>query len=352
MADIHIFRIDHHGSLIRPAELEHARATGVSGDALREAEDDAVRSAAKLNTELRQTQLTDGQYRRDDFRDVLLASVAGFTKTDEMDADGFTVWKATGEISGRGTSVAEAEFLLGTVTEGATVRAVKISLPSPAYLAERTFDPAGPYATRKDLGLAIADVVKNEIAALFAAGVRYVQLDNPDYSAHYSGGEVGAPAPALGVLDAIEVDSAAIADLDKPEDARIGICVDWGQYAADAADEQIAFEVFDNLPFDKFSIPYFDDVFAGQNLIQFIPDGVFVGLGIVDALNPELEDVDAIMARMDQAFSLKDLDEIAISPSRGFQNAAYVAAPLTIVEQNRKLTHVETLARMCWGNEL
>lgn len=339
MADIFIFRIDHHGSLVRPLEL----ATDV---------DAAVRSAVKLGTDLRQTQLTDGQYRRDDFRSVLLDSVSGFTKTDEVDADGLAVWKASGELSGSGTAVAEGEFVLAQVTEGATVTAVKITLPSPAYLAEHTFDPEGPYATRKDLGLAIAAIVKAEIAALFAAGVRYVQLDNPDYSAHYSGGEVGAATPELGVLDAIEIDNAAIAGLDKPDDARLAICVDWGQYPADAADEQVAFEVFDSLAFDKFAIPYFDDVFAGQNLIQFIPDGVFVGLGIVDVTKPELEDVDAIMARMDQAFALKDLDEIAISPSRGFQDAAYLPAALTIAEQNRKLTHVETIARMCWGNEL
>jgi 5-methyltetrahydropteroyltriglutamate--homocysteine methyltransferase len=338
MADIFIFRIDHHGSLVRPLEL----ATDV---------DAAVRSAIKLNTELRQTQLTDGQYRREDFRSAILGSVSGFTRTDETDVDGFVVWKATGEVSGSGSAVAEAEFLLANITEGATVQAVKISLPSPAYLAGRTFDPAGPYANAKELGLAIAAIIKAEIAALFAAGVRYVQLDNPDYSAHYSGGDLGIPAPGIGVLDAIEVDTAAIDGLDRPEDSRIGICVDWGQYPADAADEQVAFEVF-SMPFDKFSIPYFSDVFAGQNLIQFIPDGVFVGLGIVDAQTPELEDVDAIMTRMDQAFALKDLDEVAVTPSRGFQNAAYVVAPISAAEQNHKLTHVETIARMCWGNEL
>lgn len=351
MADIFIFRIDHHGSLVRPIELETAQATGVTGDELRAVEDAAVRSAIKLNTELRQTQLTDGHYRRADFRDVILGSASGFTKTDERDADGLVVWKATGEVTGRGSAVAEAEFLLGNITEGATVQAVKISLPSPAYLAERTFDPTGPYASAKELGLAIAAVVKAEIAALFAAGVRYVQLDNPDYSAHYSGGDLGVPAPGIGVLDAIEIDTAAIDGLDKPEDARIGICVDWGQYPADAADEQIAFEVF-SMPFDKFSIPYFSDVFAGQQLIQFIPDGVFVGLGIVDVLTPELEDVDAIMNRMDQAFALKDLDEVAVTPSRGFQDAAYLPPPIPAEAQNRKLTHVETIARMCWGNEL
>lgn len=339
MADNYIFRIDHHGSLVRPLELE----TDV---------DAAVLSAIKLNTQLRQTELTDGQYRRDDFRSVLLDSVSGFAATHEVDADGLTVWKATGPISGSGSAVAEARFLLDHVTDGATVKAVKISLPSPAYLAEHTFAPEGPYPTRRDLGFAIAAVVKAEIAALLAAGVRYVQLDNPDYSTHYAGVEMGATAPALGVLDAIEIDNAAIDGLEKPDDARFGIVVDWGQYPAGDADEQVAFEVFSSLAFDKFTIPYFTDAFAEQKLLQFVPDGVFVGLGIVDAQTAQLEGVDAIMARMDQAFALKDLDEIAVTPSRGFQNAAYVTPPLSAAEQNAKLTHVETIARMCWGNEL
>jgi len=334
MADIHIYRIDHHGSLVRPGGLE-------------DDVDAAIDDVLFMQRKLRVTQLTDGHFRRRDFRAPILEGLGGFERTGGRDDDGFESWASTGEVGPGGSILAaEADFLDPQYAEWAR----KVSLPSPAYLASRTWQEGGPYASPVDLGHAIAASLRDEVAALLAAGVKYVQLDNPNYADHYAGD--ASRIGGIGVLDAIAIDGAVLEGIERPEGAKVGICVDWGQHPVDEADEQVAWAVFGELPYDRFLIPFFAQPFVDQQLLQFVPEGTAVALGIVDATTPELEDIDEIMSRIDAAFELKSDEEVAVAPSRGFQDAAYLPAPLTIEEQKRKITHVETIARMTWGNEL
>jgi len=334
MADIHIFRIDHHGSLIRPPELIVAREQHAAGAldlaGLRAVEDQAIRDVLLLQRKLRVTQVTDGQFRRGRVRDaaMLAAGRAGIVPEEPTTAVSF---------------VEEAAFVMGE-----TDWAVKQQLPSPAHLARQLWTEDSAHASPVALGHALAEVWREELRAMLDAGVRLVQFNNPDYAAYYAGDakEVGG----IGVLDAIAIDSAVLDGIERPEDARIAMCVDQGDHQGEV-DEQVAWEVLGELPYDRFMFAYCTDALVEQQLLQFVPEGKAAVLGIVDPLVAELEDIDAIMTRMDAAFELKGLDELAISPSRGFQHA--VGAPtLTLDEQKHKVTHVETVARMCWGNEL
>lgn len=70
----------------------------------------------------------------------------------------------------------------------------------------------------------------------------------------------------------------------------------------------------------------------------------------MDATTAAMEEIDAVMARIDAAAEVKELEDMALSPSRGFADVA--SRPLLSAEdQHRKLVQVETLARYCWGNE-
>lgn len=85
-------------------------------------------------------------------------------------------------------------------------------------------------------------------------------------------------------------------------------------------------------------------------MLKALPEDRDVCLGVVDATVPELEDIDAVLARIDTAAEYKDIEDMAVSPSRGFADVA--ARPLLGAEdQRRKLVLVETVARYCWGNE-
>lgn len=82
MADTFNYRIDHHGSLIRPATLLTARAAGDT-EALAEAELEAVKEAVAYQRRLRTTVVTDGDFPREDFRSAVFDGVSGFRRTDE-----------------------------------------------------------------------------------------------------------------------------------------------------------------------------------------------------------------------------------------------------------------------------
>ncbi|MEV6197800.1 hypothetical protein AB0M19_36020 [Streptomyces sp. NPDC051920] len=81
MADTFNYRIDHHGSLVRPAGLTNP---GEDPGAL----DDAVGEAVALQRRVRSTVVTDGGFPYEDFRGAVLGAVSGFRRTGDTGPDG------------------------------------------------------------------------------------------------------------------------------------------------------------------------------------------------------------------------------------------------------------------------
>jgi 5-methyltetrahydropteroyltriglutamate--homocysteine methyltransferase len=344
MADTYKFRIDHHGSLIRPAEVMVARQRHAAGElddaGLRTVEDQAIAAAVKLQRNLGMTAVTDGDFRRADFRGAILETVSGFRRTGETDGHGLARWTADGELKAGHPLIADDTAQLTRLT----VIAAKASLPSPAYLAARCFEGSG-WKSAAELGEALAQIIRTEIELLIERGVRLIQLNNPGYARHLfaRGGDV------LSLDEAIAVDAIAAGLAAKPEDVRIGLCPT--HRAVDAVDRAAAERLFSTLPVDRWVLPYSAGTGGEMDLLRAVPAGRDVCLGIVDPAKAELEDVDTIMDRMDVVAGLKDIEDVAVSPSAGFSDVAGRAA-IGYEDQRRKLIHVETIARMCWGNEL
>ncbi|MER5177659.1 methionine synthase II (cobalamin-independent)-like protein [Streptomyces sp. NPDC002896] len=349
MADTFNYRIDHHGSLVRPAELLAAREQFARGEideaALREAEHAAVKEAVVLQRKLRSTVVTDGDFPREDFRSAVFDGVSGFRRTEET-VDGLPSWVAESLPKAKGPLLAD---WTGTVA-GLTQIAAKASLPSPAYLAATCFEPglagsSGP-ASARELGEALAEIIQAEIELLVARGVKLIQLNNPLLLAQTS-----TEAPALGALsfeDALAVEAIAVRLDTRPEGVRIGVCPGWEAPAA--VDRAKAEQLYGAVPADRWVLPYYQDTAAEFDLLKALPEDRDVCLTVVDAAVPELEDIDAVMTRIDAAAEVKDIEDMAIAPSRGFADSA--THPLLSAEdQRRKLVLVETLARYCWGNE-
>ncbi|MFD7817393.1 methionine synthase II (cobalamin-independent)-like protein [Streptomyces sp. NPDC059785] len=351
MADTFNYRIDHHGSLVRPDSLRTARARAAAGeldaDALREAERTAVEEAVALQRKLRCTVVTDGDLPREDFRSAVLDGVSGFRRTGR-ETDGLARWVAEAPPKAEGPLVADWADLLAQLT----VIAPKVSLPSPAYLAATCFDPdlagSGGPASARELGEALAGIVHAEIGLLLARGVRLVQLNNPLLLAH-TAAEPG-PAGALSFADALAVDAAAVRLDERPEGVRIGVCPGWA--APDTVDRARAERLYAEVPADRWVLPYDRGTGAELELLRALPEDRDACLGVVGPAVPvgEDPDIDTVLARVDAAAEVKDIEDMALAPSRGFADAA--GRPLLGAEdQRRKLVLVETLARYCWGNE-
>ncbi|MFF3503999.1 methionine synthase II (cobalamin-independent)-like protein [Streptomyces sp. NPDC003247] len=341
MADTFNYRIDHHGSLVRPAELIAARAAG-DPEALRAAELKAVEEAVVLQRKLRSTVVTDGDHPREDFRSAVLDSVSGFRRTDEVDADGMVRWVAESLPKANGPLLADWAARLAEQT----VIAPKASLPSPAYLAATTFRPGLGVASARELGEALAEIVQAEIALLVSRGVRLIQLNNPLLLGQVATDPAGPGA--LSFEDALTVEALAVRLDERPEGVRIGVAPGWTAPAE--VDRARAEKLYGEVAADRWILPFDQGTPAELDLVRALPEDRDVCLGVVDATVPELEDIDTVMSRIDAVGEFKDLEDAAVSPSRGFADVA--SRPLLDAEgQRRKIVLVETIARYCWGNE-
>ncbi|MEU9517247.1 methionine synthase II (cobalamin-independent)-like protein [Streptomyces sp. NPDC048224] len=341
MADTFNYRIDHHGSLVRPAELTAARAAG-DPEGLKEAEAAAVAEAVALQRKLRSTVVTDGDYPREDFRGAVLGTVSGFRRTDQVGPDGLVGWVAESLPKTNGPLLPD----YGTRLTGLTVIAPKATLPSPAYLAATTYQEGLGVTSARELGEALAEIVRAEITLLVSQGVRLIQLNNPLLL-----DQVAADPAALGALsfeDALAVDALAVRLDERSEGVRIAVAPGWAAPAA--VDRDRAERLYTAIPADRWVLPFDQGTEAEVDLVRALPDERDFCLGVVDATRPGLEDIDTVMSRIDPLDAFKDLEDAAVAPSRGFAEVA--DRPLLSAEdQRRKLVLVETVARYCWGNE-
>jgi len=144
------FRAEHIGSLLRPPALLAARdafeAGTIDREALRAAEDEAIRGAVALQEEVGLEAVTDGEFRRHTYSDSFTTSgisgIAIATTEDEGWRKSSThghrmarrIPQVVAKIEWQGAGNARDFAFLKSVTR----RTPKITLPGPAYIHYRT----------------------------------------------------------------------------------------------------------------------------------------------------------------------------------------------------------------------
>ena len=354
------FRADHVGSLLRPASLLEARRRREAGtlgaENLRAVEDEALAAAVKGQQEAGVDVVTDGEFRRRDFRTGFVEAVDGLQmRSWDMPwhaSDGVTrlrshTWVVTGRLRQRERLAAgEAAYV-----RGLTSAPVKVTLIAPGFLADRFWQDGvteQAYSSREELAAEVAAITRAEIEALIAEGVRYVQLDNPGY-----GRFVGGHGSSDGFGLMVDTDAAAVAGLARPAGVTIGLHVCRGNQASMWMSEgdyaPIAERLFGTVQVDRFLLEYDDERAGGFGPLRYVPSGRTVVLGLVTSKSPVLEPVDELRRRVDAAAALVDLDCLALSPQCGFASVAEGGNLLTEDEQFAKLRLVAETARVIWG---
>lgn len=345
MADDFKYHIHHHASLVVPPGLAEARAAG---------DDQAVENAI-ADTLLRQRRLalaalSDGEFRRRNDLSVAYDAIEGFSEpgpsTPVADlvgpAHAAEVRVLLGTPAARGRLVPQEGAQLGALTHRATM----IALPSPGFLTALTAAPGQPAG--------FAEILRAEIIALAADGVDYVLLRNPAL-AFLLVAEGRATAEKLGIdvdktiatILETETETAAIAGLDVPENFRVGLDLTSAGKASGPWDRAAVAGFLAAQPFGRLCVDFPGDQ-AHQFPLDLVPSGLVMSLGVVDIADPRLENVDAVVDRIDEAAKTMDIDDIAISTNGGFHVVGAAAAPY----EQGKLQRVEMVARYFWGNEL
>jgi 5-methyltetrahydropteroyltriglutamate--homocysteine methyltransferase len=357
------FRADHVGSLLRPETLLAARrgreAGTVSADDLRAVEDEAIAAAVKGQVSSGIDVVTDGEFRRRDFRTGFVEAVDGLEmRTWDMPwhtSEGVTklrshTWMVTGRLGARGRLAAGETAYVQSLTSAP----VKVTLIAPGFLADRFWQDGVTdqvYSSRSELAAEVAAITRAEIEALIGEGVRYVQLDNPGYGA-FLGPHPRGSAAAFDLM--VTTDAAAVAGVERPEGVTIGLHVCRGNQASmwmtEGGYQPIAERLFSTVPVDRFLLEYDDERSGGFEPLRFVPDGTTVVLGLVSSKTPALEDAETLRRRIDEAATFVDLGLLALSPQCGFASVAEGGNHLTAEEQFAKLRLVADTARATWGS--
>ncbi|HLQ35578.1 MAG TPA: hypothetical protein VK457_23065 [Chloroflexota bacterium] len=362
------YRADQVGSLLRPAELLKARADVAEGkvdrDYLRYEEDRAILEAISLQRQIGIDVITDGEYRRGAWMTDLADSVDGFVKQSAI-----MHWKGPGggdEPSAShvvGAKLSRRKSLTGDqaafVKQHAGVHPFKITIPSPSGFMISSYRPAvsgAAYAGPADMAHDLAAIVRDEIAALIAEGVPYIQLDTPQYS--YFGDEHMQQAireaglePRQALDDCIAVDNACLAGVERAG-VTVGLHVCRGnsrsRWVAEGSYDAFAEKLFTGLEVDRFLLEYDDPARSGGfEPLRFVPEGKMVVLGLVTTKSPQLERKDELMRRIDAAAQYIPLERLALSPQCGFASVA-TGNLLDWDDQRRKLELIVEVARDVW----
>jgi 5-methyltetrahydropteroyltriglutamate--homocysteine methyltransferase len=99
---------------------------------------------------------------------------------------------------------------------------------------------------------------------------------------------------------------------------------------------------------DRFLLEYDSDRAGGFAPMRHVPRGKTVVLGLVSTKVGQMETLDALRRRVDEATRYVPQERLAISPQCGFASTA-LGNNLTMDEQRRKLELIVEAARAVWG---
>ena len=121
-----------------------------------------------------------------------------------------------------------------------------------------------------------------------------------------------------------------------------------GHYLSEGGYEPVAERYFKNTNVSHFLLEY-DTARAGDfKPLRFVPKSKGVVLGLVSTKTPELEKVDDLRRRTDEAAKFIDLERLGIGPQCGFASTAGGNA-LSEADERAKLGLVVAAARAIWG---
>jgi 5-methyltetrahydropteroyltriglutamate--homocysteine methyltransferase len=382
MKELSNIRTDVVGSLLRPARLKEARLRyddkKIALEALRNIEDEEIRQAVRLQECVGLDVVTDGEYRRLNFQDSFGESVSGYdagqasVKFYEQRVEGgkpLQRWEIPGSGEVKGTAVSQRRPVAARLrlvrntpleeyrfTSQVAENPVKVTLIGPDRISQR-FDWQNSKTVYPTVEEFISDVVKVErqmILALAEAGCRYIQIDAPGYTAYVDPPSLRAMRergedPEENFSRSLKADNELLEGFD---DVIFGIHLCRGNQRSmwhrEGTYDSIAERLLNELKHDRFLFEYDSPRAGGFEPLRFLPKGKLVVLGLVSTKISQLEKIDDLKRRIEEAAKHAPLEQLAISPQCGFSSDV-VGNLISEDDQKRKLEIVVETSRQVWG---
>ena len=207
---------------------------------------------------------------------------------------------------------------LGTVTEYHRLREyaglpLKMPVPGPFTLAG-CIEGGDVYANRHALTEALIPIVNAELKSLEAAGVDFLQLDEPSFACH---------------PDAPEQFLEVIARTVQGVSAYISMHMCFGNYRARAVGHRTYRPLFPHIGrarVNQLALEFASREMAEIELLAELPDTMDVAVGLVDVKNTWVEPPELVASRIRTVLEHVSPERISITPDCGFsQTARHIA---------------------------
>lgn len=253
----------------------------------------------------------------------------------------------------------------------------KISMPSIAWEHLQmppggAYEASSGYTSDREYFTDLAAAYRRELQVLWDAGLRSVQIDDPNLTFFVDEG-------FRGHLRADGIDPDELLDLyvwahnealrDRPAGMHVGVHLCRGNLPGPKGAgfvrggyEGIAERVLARLDHDTLYLE-FDDAEASGSFesLRFVPQGKNVVLGLVTTKRPDMEDLDVLVGRVHEAAEAIArgqkrtseevlADTLAVSPQCGFSSSVYTRGVGTEENMWKKLILVRDVARKVWGD--
>jgi 5-methyltetrahydropteroyltriglutamate--homocysteine methyltransferase len=361
-----LYRADHVGSFLRPAELLEARRNGKDPQRLRELEDRQIARVLAKQKELGFEIFTDGEFRRRNFMSDFTDAVEGFDLGDSLDrtweaaeAKGAATLRVAGIVMAKLKQVRPLTGHELPYLKAHSPGAIKMTLPSatqfPAISYKRGVTDK-VYDTHSALLRDILAIMKADLTKLAGEGVKYIQIDAPRYSyfmddkwRQWIRNEMKVEPGAL-LDESIRADNDCFRAARRPGvTLAIHLCRgnNRSHWYAEGGYDSIAEKLFGTMDVDRFLLEYDDERSGTFEPLRFVPRGKTVVLGLISSKRPQLEKADVLALRIEQASRFVPLENLAVSPQCGFASTME-GNLLTEDDQWAKLELVVKTARQVW----
>ncbi|KIW79509.1 hypothetical protein Z517_06121 [Fonsecaea pedrosoi CBS 271.37] len=373
-----VYRADQVGSLLRPKEILAAREKVAAGELsktdLRQLEDKHIADVVRKQLDAGLRAITDGEFRRAFFHLDFLQHLDGIEVRGNMmstntSKGGFAPPKliVTGKLGHskpiqvddfrfleRQIAAAGGESVFGKVSS-------KVAIPSPTMVHFRggreTID-LDAYPSMDAFFDDLARVYQEELADLYAAGCRFVQLDDTNL-AYLCDPKMRSEAESRHGADARQLASQYATLINRaiekrPRDMTIGIHLCRGnhrsQWFAQGGYEPVAEVLFRDLDVDVYFLEY-DDARSGDfSPLRHLPPHKVVVLGVMTSKKGDLDDKDAMVQRLREAakYCPGGIDQLCLSHQCGF-SSTMEGNELTEDQQWDKIRLEVDIAKTVWG---
>ncbi|HWC30024.1 MAG TPA: hypothetical protein VG845_08090 [Dehalococcoidia bacterium] len=375
------YRADHVGSLLRPPELLEARAKLADGkitpDQLREVEEASILKALELQRSTGVDVVTDGEYRRAGWSGPAQAgTIEGLTQVVGSPIRRiFDEWRGPNAEEAN-TAATQQRAMVASEKLRKVKRFVaddaaflkqhagmpwKITIPGPMSMTGGMFEPGvsdkvypTPFALAEDL----AGMLNDEVKALIQDGISYIQLDSLHYVERVADRTVrqrmidSGEDPDAYLDELIRLDNLALEGVRGTQGVTVGLHMCRGnnrsRWHAEGSYDPVAEKAFKGLNVDRFLLEYESERAGGFEPLQYVPRDKMVVLGIISSKLSELESIDQLKRRIEEASKYIPVENLAVSPQCGFASTQF-GNLLTWDEMRRKLELVAEVGHKVLG---